>query len=84
MKAKVGPNTNVPISNGKTSAAVSGPTPTAPGFGPSADPNPGGKSGGNRRPNTSLVAPTIGTPNGTDAQNNVHGQPSTTKESSNA
>ena len=73
MKARPGMNTNVPISNGKTSAAVSGPTPTAPGFGSSADPNPGGgKSGGDRYPNKNLVAPTIGTPNGTDAENTRH------------
>jgi hypothetical protein len=72
MKAKVGPNTSVPIANGKTAPAVSGPTPTAPGFGPSADPNPGGKSGGGRHPNKTLVAPTIATPGGTDAENTRH------------
>lgn len=72
MKAKAGINTSVPISNGKTAPAVSGPTPTAQGFGPSADPNPGGKSGGDRHPNKSLVAPVIATPSGVDAQNNVH------------
>ena len=72
MKVKTGINTSVPIANGKAAPAVSGPTPVAPGFGPSADPNPGGKSGGDRYPNKSLVAPVISTPNGVDAENSVH------------
>jgi len=68
MRAKVGPNTTVPVANGKTAPATS--------FQPSgAQSNPG------RKPNQSLVTPTIATPSGVDAQNNVHGQPTTRLDS---
>ena len=58
MKAKVG-NTGSPIANGTTKPATSAPASAA-------------KSGGDRTPNQDLKPPSLGTPNGIDAQNNAH------------
>ena len=86
---KVGPNTNIPISNGKTAPAASGPSPSGQkkifqGFGPGADFVPA-KSNGKQLPNQGLAAPGVALFDGSEkpSPENAadHGQPTTTLDS---